>query len=137
MSQNNLPQAQTKTHSLFDNFVNKYALSKTLRFELKPYEEEEGKSKTRRNLKKMTDINANSVFSNFLHDQEIEDSYQILKPVFDKIHEEFITNSLRSKEAKEMDFSEYFNLYLEWAKLKKEKANAGENEKDKIEMIII
>ena len=43
-------------------------------------------------------------FKTFLKDQDIEDAYQILKPVFDIIHENFITKSLESEEAKKIDF---------------------------------
>jgi transposase len=46
----------------------------------------------------------------FLLDQQIEDAYQVLKPVFDNIHEEFITKSLENDEAKKIDFSKYEEL---------------------------
>ncbi|OGJ49885.1 hypothetical protein A2229_01105 [Candidatus Peregrinibacteria bacterium RIFOXYA2_FULL_33_7] len=49
----------------------------------------------------------------FLKDQNIDDAYQALKPQFDEIHEEFITDSLESKKAKEIDFSEYLDLFQE------------------------
>ncbi len=83
--------------SVFDQFTRKYALSKTLRFELRPV------GKTRENIEKAN--------PNFIRDKEIEDAYQILKPVFDKLHEEFITESLESDEAKHLSFEDYFSVY--------------------------
>lgn len=47
----------------------------------------------------------------FLKDQEIEDAYQTLKPVFDYLHEKFINESLEDKHTKEIDFSKYFDKY--------------------------
>lgn len=87
----------------FDQFTNKYSLSKTLRFELKPV----GKT-----LEKMkTNLEYDPDLQTFLKDQKIEDAYQAFKPFIDKIHEEFITASLESEEAKRVDFSEYFDAY--------------------------
>lgn len=83
--------------SIFKDFTNRYALSKTLRFELKPV------GKTRTNIEKAN--------PNFIYDQEIEVAYQILKPVFDKLHEEFITKSLENEAAKNLNVNEYFELY--------------------------
>jgi hypothetical protein len=70
---------------------------------------------------------------NFLHDQQIENAYQTLKPVFDKIHEEFITKSLENDEAKKIDFSKYFELKNELVKLKNAKSNANKDKKKEIE----
>jgi len=93
MSQNNI----------FEKFTNQYALSKTLRFELKP---------DPRTLAHMRGhLQFDESLQTFLDDQEIEDAYQILKPVFDKIHEEFITASLESKAVSEIDFLDYFVTY--------------------------
>ncbi|MDR1945081.1 MAG: hypothetical protein LBQ59_03180, partial [Candidatus Peribacteria bacterium] len=69
----------------------------------------------------------------FLKDQEIEDAYQVLKPVLDKIHEEFITKSLESDEAKKIDFSSYLNLKSELVKLKNTKSSSDQNKKKQIE----
>lgn len=82
---------------MFENFTNLYSLSKTLRFELKPV------GRTRINIEKAN--------PKFIHDQEIENAYQVLKPVFDKLHEEFITKSLESAGAKKLDVKRYFELY--------------------------
>lgn len=87
----------------FKDFTNLYELQKTLRFELKPVEE------TLENMKKHLEYDPN--LQTFMKDQNIEDSYQILKPALDKIHEEFINQSLTSKEAKEINFLEYIDVY--------------------------
>ncbi|HMT27471.1 MAG TPA: hypothetical protein PKD96_04140, partial [Candidatus Absconditabacterales bacterium] len=55
----------------------------------------------------------------FLNDHNIEDAYQVLKPILDKLHEEFITISLESDKAKNIDFSGYLDL-----KLQKEKVDS-------------
>ncbi len=68
----------------------------------------------------------------FLKDQDIEDAYQILKPVFDKIHEEFITQSLESDDAKQINFSTYLQLKQELQELDK-KADRYDLKKKEIE----
>lgn len=137
----------TTDQKVFEKFTNLYSLSKTLRFELKPYLEipEDEKEKlfgedkeyykgcktyTEYYLKKTNKEhhsnekakNVDLQLINFLHDQQVEDAYQILKPVFDKLHEEFITKSLEGDAAKKINFEDYYNLY---AKQK------GEQDKDK------
>lgn len=87
----------------FSQFTNKYSLSKTLRFELKPV----GKT-----LEKMkTNFAYDQDLQTFLKDQKIEDAYQALKPFIDEIHEKFIIASLKFEEAKHIDFSDYFKAY--------------------------
>ncbi len=93
----------TQNKSVFDSFTNLYSLSKTLRFELKPV------GKTLEHLKKAQEYDP--VIQTFMKDQEIEDAYQSLKPVLDKIHEDFITQSLVSPQAKSIDFSPYILAY--------------------------
>lgn len=95
---------ETKS-SVFENFTNKYSLSKTLRFELKP------EGKTLENMK--IHLGYDKDLQTFLKDQAIEDAYQALKPVFDFLHEEFITDSLTSEGAKGLDFSPYLKHYRE------------------------
>jgi len=68
-----------KTKSIYDKFIDKYELSKTLRFELKPTEA------TGKLLKQ------NKVFEK---DKTIDDSYNQAKFYFDEMHREFINNSL-------------------------------------------
>lgn len=93
----------TEKKSVFDDFTGKYALSKTLRFELKPI------GKTLENMR--TQFEYDEDLRTFMKDQNIEDSYQALKPVLDTIHEEFINESLESESVKNIDFSSYLNLY--------------------------
>lgn len=57
--------------------------------------------------------NFDSNLQTFLYDQEIEDAYQTLKPILDKLHEEFIDISLNSFTAKNIHFSEYLEVYKE------------------------
>lgn len=87
----------------FKDFTNLYELSKTLRFELKPV------GKTIDNMKEHLEYD--SKLQIFMKEQAIEDAYQILKPIIDDIHEEFITNSLESDKAKEIDFSKFLGDY--------------------------
>jgi len=98
---------------VFSNFTKRYALTKTLRFELKPV------GKTRETI--------NSANPNFVYDQAIEDAYQVLKPIFDKLHEEFITKSLEGVKAKEIQIKDYFDLY------RKLRMTQDKEEKKKIE----
>lgn len=89
--------------SIFDDFTGKYQLSKTLRFELKPV------GKTLDNMREHLRYDKN--LQTFLEDQEIEDAYQSLKPVFDFLHEQFITKSLESDIVKKIDFAKYLEKY--------------------------
>lgn len=58
----------------------------------------------------------------FMKDQDIENAYQMLKPLIDNIHEEFITSSMESNGAKSINFTDYFN------KFKEKKDDKGERE---------
>lgn len=85
------------------NFTNKYQLSKTLRFELKPV----GKDGNRLNQEE-----AEKLFEKIIEqDRKIKTAYLALKPILDKIHEDIINDSLISEIAKEIDFSLYFEEY--------------------------
>lgn len=103
---------------IFEQFTNQYSLSKTLRFELKPV------GKTLENMKEHFEYNPD--LQTFLKDQRIEDAYQLLKPIIDDIHEEFITQSLESDEAKNIDFSGYLESYQAKKDDKGEKKLRGE-----------
>ncbi len=107
--------------NFFSDLTNLYSLSKTLRFELRPV------GKTRESMNK--NLQFDSQMQTFLKDQEIEDAYQVLKPVFDKMHEDFIAKSLENNEAKN-DFSEYFNLY------EKQKNEQNKDKKVKLDELI-
>lgn len=112
---------QKKNDRTFDKFTNQYALSKTLRFELKPV----GKT-----LENMRDhLKFDPKLQTFLRDQEIEDAYQTLKPVFDALHEEFINESLESKVVAMINFSDYLDKY-------KRREELGEKELEKIEKLL-
>ncbi len=87
---------------IWHSFTKKFALTKTLRFELRPI------GKTRENINK--NLQFDEKLQTFLVDQDIENAYQVLKPIFDKIHGEFITGALESKTAKIITFSKYFSL---------------------------
>lgn len=92
-------------------FTNLYQLSKTLRFELKP------EGKTKETFKQWLEELKNSelVVDNdgnlFAKDKNIKEAYLAIKPIMDRLHEQFIEMSLLSKEAKQIDFSEYFEAY--------------------------
>lgn len=102
--------------SVFDSFTNKYALSKTLRFELKPV------GKTLENMRR--DFEYDKDLQTFLTDQRIEDAYQTLKPIVDKYHEQFITDSLDSTVAQNIHFAKYISLRAKLVMLGRELANA-------------
>ncbi len=106
--------------AVFDNFTNLYSLSKTLRFELKP------EGKTLDNMREH--LGWNKDLQTFFADQEIEDAYQTLKPLSDKLHEEFINDSLNSEQAKNIDFSEYLMEY----KAKKDLQNAEKKLREEV-----
>ncbi len=107
----------SKQNNVFEQFTNRYSLSKTLRFELKPV------GKTRENIEKAN--------PKFIYDQNIEDAYQILKPVFDKLHEDFITKSLENDNAREINFSTYLILKKELLGIDKKKADKDFKNKEK------
>lgn len=101
-----------KNNSLFDQFTNKYQLSKTLRFELKPISS---------NGKRLSSEESSKVFEEILEqDRKIKEAYDALKPVLDKIHEEIITNSL-NEAAQSLDFSDYWIEYQKGKDKKLEK----------------
>ena len=72
-----------KELKLFSEFTNLYSLSKTLRFELKPVGE------TLENMHQH--LRYDKKLQTFFADKDIEDAYQTLKPIFDFLHEKFIT----------------------------------------------
>lgn len=90
--------------------TNLYQLSKTLRFELKPV------GKTAETFKQwLGEMETNELAYNdsnlLIKDKKIKDAYLTIKPIMDKLHERFIEMSLLSDEAKQIDFSEYFEAY--------------------------
>lgn len=113
---------------VFEGFANLYSISKTLRFELKPV------GRTLENMKEKIGYKdgTNDDFSTFLKDQAIEDAYQALKPVFDRLHEEFITVSLESAEAKKIDFTSYFEIKEELSKINRKENSVEFGKYDKM-----
>lgn len=108
---------------IFSNCKNLYSLSKTLRFELVPVWE------TRNKMNENLEYDEN--LKTFFKDQNIEDAYQVLKPVFDKIHEEFITKSLENNEVKKIVFWNYLKLKSELLKIDKKWKEKEYNDKKK------
>ncbi len=94
-----------------DNYTNLFSLSKTLRFELQPI------GKTKETFKQwLEDLkNAEIVIDEdsnlFVKDKKIKDAYMAIKPIMDYLHEQFIDEALKSEEAKQIDFSKYFDAY--------------------------
>ena len=90
-----------------EQFTGLYSLSKTLRFELKPIGKTAETFKQWLEEMKSTDDETNL----FAQDLGIKNAYLALKPIMDNLHEQFIEMSLLSTEAKEIDFSQYFEAY--------------------------
>ena len=93
-----------------EKFTNLYQIARTLRFGLEPV----GKTKKNfddwiKNLQ--TDKLVENTNNLFAKDQNIKDAYFAIKPIMDKLHEQFIEKSLTSDEAKNIDFSEYLNAF--------------------------
>ena len=91
-----------------DRFTNLYPLSKTLRFELKP--EKETKERFEEWLRQINGNIENE--ENFLlKDKKIAAAYVALKPILDKIHEDFINISLASIAKSQIVFNSYLDAY--------------------------
>ena len=103
--------------------TNLYQLSKTLRFELKPV------GKTAETFEKWLNELKNAEYvidkdgNLFAKDKNIKKAYLAIKPIMDKMHEKLIEESLLSQEAKQIDFSQYFEAY----KMKTVKAEMENN----------
>ncbi len=97
----------------FNDLTGLYSLSKTLRFELKPVGKTEETFKQwleeMPNNEKVIDNDSNL----FLKDKKIKDAYLAIKPIMDRLHEQFIEMSLLSEKAKQIDFSEYFVRFID------------------------
>ena len=103
------------SQSLFSRFTNQYSLSKTLRFELKPV------GKTQQMLDEA---------QVFRKDEIIRKKYEATKPYFDRLHREFVKESLEG--AKLPKLEEYFNIFKKW-KLDR-KTNEKELQKKETEL---
>jgi len=94
-----------------EQFTNLFQLSKTLKFELKPIgkTEETFKQWLEEIQKSESDVYNDSNL--FLKDKKIKDAYLAIKPIMDKLHEQFIEESLTSDLAKNIDFLEYYEAF--------------------------
>lgn len=99
-------QIHEKKTSVFDQFTNKYAISKTLRFELKPIG----------NTKQM--LENEDVFKK---DEIIQKKYEETKPYFDRLHREFIEEAF--KNCRLNNANKYFDVLQKLKKNKKDKAD--------------
>lgn len=97
-------------------FTGLYSLSKTLRFELKPVGETKETFKRWLDELKNKELVVDDGGNLFLKDKQIKDAYLAIKPIMDKLHEQFIEMSLLSKEAKNIDFSDYYTAFKDRSK---------------------
>lgn len=93
--------------SVFEGLTRKYELSKTLRFELRPV------GKTREMLEEA------GVFEK---DRIIKEKYEKTKPYFDRMHREFVQDSLSGVVLS--DLAEYFQVFSDWNVNRKDSAKA-------------
>jgi hypothetical protein len=93
----------------YDNFINHYAIQKTLRFELQPI------GKTREHIQK------NGIIE---HDEALEQKYQIVKKIIDRFHRKHIDEALSLA-----DFSKDTAMLKRFEELYWKK-NKNENEKN-------
>ncbi len=100
-------------HSFFSNFTNLYPIQKTLRRELKPLNEHFQHDPALLELRN-DDLIA--------RDQKREEDYQAIKPLLDKLHNDFITQSLQSLSW--VDFPDFVSFYLDYQKQKKSDLDA-------------
>lgn len=106
---------------MFKDFTNLYELSKTLRFELRPtgkiidsIDLKTGEIKKITMTEKM--LLENGVFDN---DKLIQEKYKKTKPYFDRLHREFVEESLSDILLRELD--DYEIILSDWKKDKKNK----------------
>lgn len=104
------------TTNNFEKFTNQYSLSKTLRFELRPVG----------NTKQMLE-NENV----FKKDEIIYKKYEQTKPFIDRLHKEFIKDSLQNKSVEGLeDYFKKFEIYLKNKKDSKIKKEFKDKEKE-------
>lgn len=102
---------------LFSPFTNLYPIQKTLRRELKPLNENFEHDPFLTTLR-------NSKIPQ--RDKQREKDYQEIKPLLDKLHNQFITESLQSLETQ--DRSDFVLFYQTCQKKKKNKSDLSEKE---------
>ncbi len=96
-----------KQISAFSDFTRKYELSKTLRFELRPV----GKTKEM--------LDEAGVFEK---DRMIKEKYERTKPYFDRLHREFVQESLSNVALSGL--TDYLSIFSDWRTDKKDKTKA-------------
>ena len=94
-----------------EQFTNLFQLSKTLKFELKPIGKTEETFKQWLEEIQKSELDVYNDSNLFLKDKKIKDAYLAIKPIMDKLHEQFIEESLTSDLAKNIDFSEYYEAF--------------------------
>lgn len=99
--------------TVYEQYMNKYSVSKTLRFELKP----QGKTQKY--------IEARGLLS---EDEERAENYKIVKRVLDEYYKNFIERALRNLELNKIDL--YYTLYLKHSKTDKEQKEFEKMETD-------
>ncbi|MBD3300220.1 MAG: type V CRISPR-associated protein Cas12a/Cpf1 [Candidatus Moranbacteria bacterium] len=87
----------------FSDFTNLYELSKTLCFELKPVKSTQAM------------LEENKVFEK---DKTRKEKYEKVKPYFDRLHREFVKESLQDAHLENLHA--YFDIYKKWQKDKKD-----------------
>lgn len=97
----------------FNDLTGLYSLSKTLRFELKPVGKTEETFKQWLEEMPNNEIVVDNDGNLFQKDKNIKDAYLAIKPIMDRLHEQFIEMSLLSEKAKQIDFSEYFVRFID------------------------
>ena len=102
---------------LFSPFTNLYPIQKTLRRELKPLNE---------NFEHDPFLTSLRNSKSPQRDKQREKDYQEIKPLLDKLHNQFITESLQSLETQ--DRSDFVLFYQTYQKKKKNKADLSEKE---------
>lgn len=88
--------------SIFKDLTNKFSLSKTLRFELRPYGE----------TAKSLDEFKNQYYKDLVErDTERAEDYKIAKKLIDKVHQDFINSALAELAEHDLKIKEVFELY--------------------------
>ena len=84
------------SQSIFTNFTNLYSISKTIRMELVP-------------------TPTTKTFLNFDKDEARAENYVEIKKIFDKLHRQFISQSLSSVE---IDFEDFLKFYTDFVNIR-------------------
>lgn len=107
--------SDNKSNNIFSKFTNLYSLTKTLRFELRPTDE------TKLLLQKTNNLGLSPIQT----DQNIDDLYnREVKPMYDRLHEKFITESL---EKVNFNIEDLENFETNYVRLKKLSKNCKQN----------